>query len=528
MDGSGHGATLRDYLRVLRRRKWLIAQAVVLVPLAAVLFSLQQTVLYEASAEVLLSRQNLAATLTNTQDPLASQQAERVAQTQADLARTPTVAARVLETARAPGTSEQFLEASTVRPKSDSDLLVFKVQDRAPEVASLLATEYAHQFTLYRRELDTMAFKRARRELATRIASLETDGGRGTPLHASLVEKEQQLRTLEALQISNAYVVRSADDAEQVRPKPVRNGLLGLALGLVLGIALAFLREALDTRVRSTEEIGERLGLPLLARLPEPPKRVRKGDGLVMLADPGGSQSEAFRILRTNLEFANLELGARTIMVTSALEAEGKSTTVANLAVACARAGKQVAVVDLDLRRPSLERFFRLEGAAGLTDVALGHVELRDAIVSVSVGEYGASPRVSWNGRGTVEGFVDVLASGPTPPDAGEFVGAQAVAEILLQLEERYELVLVDAPPLLHVGDAMTLAARVDALLLVARLRFARRPALDELRRILSALPARSLGFVVAGAELEEGYGYASADYYGPVAARPVARERVA
>jgi succinoglycan biosynthesis transport protein ExoP len=528
MDGSGQGAALRDYLRVLRRRKWLIALTVVLVPLTAVIFSLRQSVLYEASAEVLLSRQNLAATLTNTQDPLASQQAERVAQTQADLARTPTVAARVLEAARAPGTPQEFLDASSVRPKSDSDLLIFKVQNGRREEAARLATEYARQFTRYRRELDTVAFKRARQELEARIATLEKNGGRGTPLHDSLVEKEQQLRTLEALQISNAYLIRSATDAEQVRPTPVRNGLLGLALGLVLGIGLAFLREALDTRIRSADEIGERLDLPLVARLPEPPKRVRRDDGLVMLTDPRSPQAEAFRILRTNLEFLNLERGARTIMVTSALETEGKSTTVANLAVACVRAGKRVAVVDLDLRRPYLERFFRLEGAPGLTDVALGHVPLDEALVPVPVGESRTSLGVSWNGRGSVEGIVDVLAAGPIPPDAGEFVGTRAVGEILERLQARYDLVLVDSPPLLHVGDAMTLAASVDALLLVTSLRLARRPALDEVHRILEALPAHPLGFVIAGAELEEGgYGYSYNGYYGRTT-RPTPREPVA
>jgi tyrosine-protein kinase len=511
---------------VLRRRKWVIAQAVALLPLAAVLYSLQQSQLFEASAEVLLSRQNLAATLTNTQDPLASQQAERVAQTQADVARVPTVAARVLEAAGVNRAPEQLLQASSVRPKPDSDLLVFKVRDHHPDTAARLASIYAGQFTLYRRELDTAAFKRARRELDERIARLEANGDHGTPLYANLVDKEQQLRTLEALQVSNAYVVRSAENAKQVRPKPVRNGVLGLALGLVLGIGLAFLWEALDTRVRSAEEISDHVGLPLLARLPEPAKRLRSRHELVMLAEPTGSQAEAFRMLRTNVEFANLELGARTIMVTSALEGEGKSTSIANLAVACARAGKRVVLVDLDLRRPFLDRFFGLEHHRGLTDVALGHVELDDAIASIPLTDKGLAAwnRANGNGRASVEGLLDVLVSGPLPPDAGEFVSSEAVAEILQHLRKQYELVLVDSPPLLHVGDGMALAAKVEGLLLVTRLRLARRQVLSELHRILGTLPAQPLGFVVAGAQLDQQYGYAYAEYYDgskkPAAAR--------
>jgi Mrp family chromosome partitioning ATPase len=338
------------------------------------------------------------------------------------------------------------------------------------------------------------------------------------------------LRTLEALQVGNTYVVRPAGEAAQVRPTPRRNGILGLALGLVLGIGLGFLREALDTRVHSAEEIAERLGLPLLARLPEPPRRLRSDVELVMLAEPTGSHAEAFRVLRTNVEFANLDRGARTIMVTSALEGEGKSTTVANLAVAYARAGKRVVLVDLDVRRPFLDRFFRLGGVPGLTDVVLGHVELEDAIAHASVadGERAARERAAGNGTASVEGVVDVLASGPLPPDAGEFVATKAITQILERLRERYELVLVDAPPLLHVGDAMTLAAKVDGLLLVSSLRLARRQVLAELRRILETLPALRLGVVVAAAQLEKGDRYGDADYYLRSRPRAASREPVA
>jgi polysaccharide biosynthesis transport protein len=511
-------STLRDHLRMARRRKWIILQAALLVPAAAVAFSLQQERLYEASSEVLLSRQNLAAALTNTPDMTLSSDAARLVETQANLARVPDVAARTLTNAEVSDrTAQELLDSSTVSAKANADLLEFSVTDPSPALAVRLATEYARQFTIYRRELDTAALQRARESLSSRLAGLEGAGDRDSALYANLVAKEQQLRTMEALQTANASVVRPAVEANQVQPRPVRNAFLGLGLGLVLGLALAFLRESLDTRVRTAAEISEQLELPLLARIPEPPRHIRNRNHLVMLAEPGRAHAEAFRMLRTNLEFANLERRARTIMVTSAVEKEGKSTTVANLAVAFARAGRRTVLVDLDLRRPYLAPLFGLvHDRFGITDVALRHVALDDAIWSVPVSS-GRAVRTHTNGNGPAEGVLQFLPAGSLPPDAGEFVASDTLVEILEEVTARADLVLIDAPPLLHVGDAMTLSARVDALLVVSRMTLARRSMLAEVRRVLAASPAEPLGFILTGAALEETYGYGDySEYYLP------------
>jgi polysaccharide biosynthesis transport protein len=505
-------SSLTDHLRVARRRKWVILQAVIVVPTVAILFSLQQPRLYEASSEVLLSRQNLAAALTDTPDVTLSQEAARLVETQANLARVPAVAARTIAESNVAGTPQEFLDSSSVSAKANADLLEFKVKNRSRALASRLATEYAEQFTVYRRQLDTAALQRARRELGRRLAQLEQDGQNRSALYANLVEKEQQLRTMEALQTANAFVVRAAGESKQVQPRPVRNGLLGLVLGLILGAGLAFLREALDTRVRSSEEIAQQLGVPLLGRIPEPPGQLQKQNKLVMLAAPRRIHAEAFRVLRTNLDFANLETRARTIMVTSAVEREGKSTTVANLAVACARAGKRVVLVDLDLRCPLIARLFDLDpGRPGLTDVVVGHVKLHDAISSIAIAKSRSNAAVAngnGNGDGSLDGLLQLLPAGPAPPNAGEFVSAQKLGEILDQLSAGADLVLIDAPPLLHVGDAMTLSARVDALLLVTRLNVVRRPMLAEMRRIVDSSPATPIGFVLTAAQVEESLGY--------------------
>ena len=518
------GLTLLDFLRVLRRRKWLILQVLVLTPLAAIYISLQQDRLYEASADVLLSRENLAANLTpGAVDPAAYQQPERVAQTQADLARVPTIVERTLAGAGVENRGvEDFLRSSDVEPKSNSDLLRFRVRDGDRTLAMRLATEYAQEYTNYRRELDTAALVAARRKVEGRIDQLERDGERRSALYASLVQKQEQLETLEALKTSNATLVRQATRADQVQPQLLRNAILAGALAIVLALALAFLWEALDTRLRTPEEIGAALGLPLLARLPAPPAKLRKNDRLVMLGEAHGPEAEAFRLFRTNVEFTNVDGLAKTMMITSALPAEGKSTTVANLAVALARAGKHVVLVDLDLRRPYLDRFFDLQGQWGVTEVALGHVPLSEALVPVplrsAVGDMGRN-----GGRG--DGKLEVLTSGVTPPDPGEFIASHALERVLAELGEGADLVLVDAPPALGVGDAMSLSAKVDAIIVVVHAKLARRPVLKELRRLLDATTAHTLGYVLAGAEIDEAYGYAGYAYTGGKAKDSLAPE---
>jgi Mrp family chromosome partitioning ATPase/capsular polysaccharide biosynthesis protein len=532
MDAQGQEhSTLRDYLQVLRRRKWIVLTAVVVVPVAAYLFSAQQQSKYRATAEVLLSRQNLSQSLNGVQDPSLSIQPDRLAQTQADLAQVPPVIERTLRAAQATGiTPAEFAADSSVSAKTDADLLTFNFTHHDPALAARLATEYARQYIAYRTQLDTQALSKARTQVQDRIAQLELGGDTKSALYASLVERDQQLQTMQALQTANASLVREAQGASKVQPRPTRNAILGLFLGLVLGVGLAFLREALDTKVRTSDEVARKLDLPILARIPAPPRQFRTANKLAMLADPEGVHAEPFRVLRTNVEFANLEVKAKTMMVTSAVEEEGKSTTAANLAVAFARSGKRTILVDLDLRRPFLNKFFPLGRRPGLTDVALRHVSVEEALAPYPLTDgpsWSLKNRMSGNGTVTIAGRLEVIGTGPLPPNPGEFLGSHVVDEILAELAERADLVLIDAAPLLSVGDALALSARVEALLLVARIDRMRRPIVRELQRTLEASPARPLGVIVTAADSDEtyGYGYSYKGRYAGYARRPEERE---
>jgi capsular exopolysaccharide synthesis family protein len=198
-------------------------------------------------------------------------------------------------------------------------------------------------------------------------------------------------------------------------------------------------------------------------------------------------------------------------MITSALRAEGKSTTAANLSVALARAGHRVTLVDLDLRLPTIHKLFDLDQDVGLAHVVLGRARLDEALVKIPILDEEV-PSSSSNGSG---GRLQVLPTGPLPPNPAEFVDSQALGNILTDLQWQSDIVIVDSPPLLALSDTVKLTRKVDAVVVVARLSLIRRATLEELRRVLEGAPTAKLGTVVTGATAQDGYGYGYGYAYG-------------
>ena len=501
--------TFTDSLRIVRRRWVIVALLVLAITGGLTAYELHKPPLYETSAEVLLLNDQTAASLVGLVPAGSSDSADRFAETQRSLARVPTIArqtlARIGLTDRTPN---DLLKQSSVSTIPNQNLLKFAVTDRDPKLAAKLATAYAQQFPVYRRQLDAQAFDLAEREVEARLSQLRISGQQKSILYRSLTDRLQQLSTLAALQTTSSLVVQPADQATKVQPRPVRALSIGLFLGLLLGIAAALIRDVTDTRLRSADEIAEEFGVPLLARIPPPPRRLGRNQQLVSIKAPQSVDAECFRILRTNLEFTNIERQATTIMVTSAVPGEGKSTTVANLGVAMARAGKTVIVVDLDLRRPVLGRLFDIPPGPGIAEVALGRVELGRAIVAVPNVAVGGSERAADDSSRSHNGSLLFVRTGVRPPNPDEFIASHVFGDILKELKTHADVVLIDSAPLLTVGDAMALSARTDAVVMVARLGIARRPVLLEARRVLLASPAPVLGVVVTGvAAPHSGYG---------------------
>ena len=492
----------------------MIIIAAVLLPLIAVLVSATETPMYQASSQVLVSRTDLAAQLTNTNDPTSTEfDFNRIVQTESQLAQTPEVARSVINRAGLPLTVKQFNAQSSVTTNPNSNIMTLSATSGDRTQAVTLASAYATEFVSYsqRQNLGTL------RAAAARLQSQLTQLKPGTPAYSEDESELQRIQNLESLGNSTVSVVQTASNATQTQPKTARNLILGLVLGLVIGVCLAFVFDRLDTHVRTSEEIQRRLHLPLLGRIPAPPREIADDDRIVMLAEPAGRDAENFRVLRTNMMFADVDRQARSILITSAVASEGKSTTVSNLAVALARGGRRVILADVDLRQPTLELYFDLPRSPGITDVLLGHATLDQALVEIPLAEgrsilphYGRQNGNAKEPGLRQTGSLHIIPTGELPPNAGELVASGALRELLAAMRERCDLLLLDTPPILQVSDAMALTTEVDALVLITRLGVVRRRMLDELTRMLEVAPAPALGVVITDAMAEPGgsYGY--------------------
>jgi capsular exopolysaccharide synthesis family protein len=502
--GAQQPRALGDYLRILRRRKWYVICTAILVAVLAVAFSVQEQKAYAAHSQVLLNRQDLANALTGTQNPSFAEDPARYAATQASLARSDTVATLAIRAAKVSGrTATGLLQESSVTPDATADVLDFSVQDRNPTAAARLVNAYANAFVTYQVQVEAAALFRARRELGLRLSNMS----KHNPNFPQLAAQEQQLHTMQLLQ-SRDTVLSHPTAGAQIRPRPTRDGLLGLGFGILIGLGFAFAAEALDRRVRTVEEIEEELRIPLLANLPSPPRRSR--GGITMFDDPGSPYAESMRRLATNIVLSNPDRLVRTVMFTSALQQEGKSTTLANLGVALAAVGNRVVLVDLDLRRPSLASLFGVHRLTGLTDVTVGRTPLEEALFPVQLAAYETAESGLDASEPRSHGSLHLLPTGPLPLGPGEFVASDALAErVLIPLREQFDYVLVDSPPAGVVGDAMRLAARLDGVVAVTRLGLVNRTALNDLKRQLAAIPTSALGIVVTGGRSPVAAGYA-------------------
>ncbi|MFY9488738.1 MAG: Wzz/FepE/Etk N-terminal domain-containing protein [Solirubrobacterales bacterium] len=505
------GASLTDVFAIVKRQKWILLLCLVAFPAVAFAFSQSQDKLYTAETKVLLSRQSLANSLTDTPDPDFQADRERLAQTQIELAKLPTVAERTLLKLKLPDrTVDGLLASTTVSALGKTDILVIAVTDTDPEIAARIANEYAAQYTNFRARLDTAAVNRTLREVNSRLRMLDSDDK--SDLYKNLEEKQQQLRTLQTLQTSNSLLVRRATSARQVQPAPFRNASLGLILGLIAGIALALVRDALDSRLRRGEDLAAAFGVPLLGRVPSSASGGFAGR-IALAQEPNSATADAYRRVIGNIEYAALAHPATTIIAVSPTDSDERSELVANLGFGFARSGRKVVVVDLDFTRGSLSALFQVSDRHGVSDVAVESVTLDHVCAAVPL----RSPLATLNGNSsgtngndraangdqssvavdhTPLGGLWILPAGTTPAEPGDFIATGAIGAVIDDLAARFDLVLLDVPALLRASDATRIARHADALIVAARPGITKSSAASECRRLIDQTPSMPLGLI--------------------------------
>jgi polysaccharide biosynthesis transport protein len=501
---------LRDYLAVLRRRRWIVLQTIVIVVAVAMAVTFLQTPRYASETRVVV-QPNTGRDDAVTELVLGARELE----TQKELVVSRPVAELVVQDLELDVEPEDLLADISVSLLRDTQILQIEATSTDPEEAAALAQGFADAYLLFRQDQALQNVLRAQqalesreRDIRDRLQEVERSLRTATGADATALELEQQrlandlaslatqranLSGSEVFAAGGGQVIRPAEvPASPVSPKPLRTGILALVLGAMLGVGLAFLRDHLDDAIRSDDQAVRAAGRPVIGHVP----RWRSPDGdddrLVGLVEPASPASEAYRTLRTNLRFLTVGRSFRSVLVTSAVPGEGKTTTAGNLAVALSRTGARVLLVGADLRRPRIHACFGIDSKPGLSDVLIGEVDLVDAVVDVGV------PNLR------------VVPGGNIPPNPAELLGSPTMIAVMEQLEQIADVVVYDGPPVLAVADALEMASVVGAVLLVVDSGSTGRHALTQAIQRLAGVGAKVPGLVLNNLDPQDGYyGYA-------------------
>jgi capsular exopolysaccharide synthesis family protein len=484
-------------LQVLRARKLEVIIVTALV-LGVILFlTFRETPLYQGSARVLVKAvPSPTSPVTNPQPPNVDTEREIV------LSRA--VADRVKESLGLADPPENLLDGVEVEVVTGTEVMQITYTDPNPGRAAELANEFADAYVEFRNEQTVAEFRSAEAGVLSEIDEVEdslaelAEQIRDAPNQTVRDTLQAQHDTLIAQQgvlqqrlsdIRSAITLNEGGAAQIIQPSNVpnapvspnktRNAILGLLFGSALGVGVAFLRDRLDDTIKGHKDLELRLGAPVLATVPWLSTWRRRGEThLVTVEDPKSPVSEAYRTLRTNLQFAGSQMRLQIIVITSATPGEGKTSTAANLSVAMAHAGRRVVIVSADLRRPRLHRFFGVSNSVGLSDVLGNHVPVLEAV---------ADPGIE---------NLRVVPSGPISPNPAELLQSQAMRDTVEGFREYCDVVIIDSPPVLAVADASILSAISDGTLLVVDADNASRAAITHARDQLRNAGAQLIGSV--------------------------------
>jgi capsular exopolysaccharide synthesis family protein len=487
------GFDARETLRLLRRRGWIMLVCLILIPLAAYELTASRPKVFEAST--LLQVAGAADTTGVGTDfgPASSTNIQAIA----GFVRTTAVSEEAARQLHVPPGSI----AGGVSAVADEDTGFITINATAPTAAkaSAIANAYAAALNATRAKRGT---ERVNQAITQTEQQLKQTPKGDLATRTQLGEQLQKLQTLRAAQSQNVQVLQRAEGAAQIAPHPKRNATVAILLALLVGSGLILLSERADRRLRDPDDLEDLTGLPFLATVPH---EAFAGQGDNREVD------EAFQTLRNTLTYFNADEPLKSIVVTSGLKGEGKTTVAVNLALAYAAFGKRVVLVDTDLRKPDVGRRLGLSEPTGLSDVLAGNTSLEDAFQEV--GRYGHGLRV--------------LPAGPIPPNPSALLGSLRMAALINELTDDADIVVLDSTPLLMVSDAFPLLDKVSGVVGLARLDQTPRDAIRRMVHIMSSAGARALGLVATDAKHSRltGHGYSYGYGYGYGADRRTAGE---
>lgn len=479
------GLDIRQWARLVWRRKWLLLAIVVVIPAAVYVASSLLPKTYESEATINVKATASISTLFSNQISSGSD----IGQTQT-LIGTVVVARRAARLLGEPSDGRELLGHISVAPTDPSDsvgaFLTITAQDSDPVVAAQIANAFVKAVAQTRTS-------EATRDINRTIATLIAQGESGVGDEASrdaLALQLQQLRGLKAGQIGTTPVVETAvPSSTPISPRPARNTTIAFILALLIAAALAPLLDRMDRRIREPRELENLLEPPLLATVPD---EAFPGHQL------GAHVREAFQTLRASLTYFNVDRPLSTLVVASPGQQDGKTTVAVNLAIAYALDDRDVILVDADLRRPQIAARLGKEVSIGLDAVLMGERTLEEALVNVDAGA----------------GRLRILPGATPPPNPAVLLGSQRMRSLLAELAEQSDIVVIDSPALLAVSDAIPLINQAAGTVLVARLNRTTKDAVQRTNQVIAAAGGTLLGTVATGAQAGGLYGYYGYGYY--------------
>jgi polysaccharide biosynthesis transport protein len=485
------GESLSSMLEVLRRR-WPLVVGVVLASVAVLVVSHERKAKsYSATANVAFQSGTLSQAGLQL-SPSSSSEPQREADTEVLIAHSPEVAEAVRRQLHSEASASELLSDVKVEAAASADVLNLIATAGHPQEAANLANAFAEQYIAFRAQSQLAGVDTTESELRQQIASLPA----GSPERTALEQSLQRLSPVRAVAGGGANIIGRATPPTSPAGSGLSSALaIGLLVGLAIAFALVFLLESLDRRIKTIEELEREYRLPALAAIPQSAFRPRRAEEREELLEP-------YRILRSALDFAAVARELDTLLVTSAVAGEGKTTVAIDLAHTVALTGRRTVLVELDLRRPTFAEHFELDAARGLTTALTGRGQLAELLLE----PLSDAPNLH------------VLPAGPLPHNPSELLGSPRLTEILAELAAGESMVILDAPPLNPVADAQVLLnnGAVDASILVARIERTTREEVRRARAIVDRHIVGPVGVVVTGIRDAGRYGY---DSYG--AAKP-------